>query len=316
MTDAALAVADWGTSSFRIWLLDKSGKVLSERRSAEGMQSLDRDAFAPALAAHLSAFAEEYGPLKGQFPVMVCGMAGSRQGWYEAPYAAAPVHLADLPDRAVTAPGLETADVRILPGIARKSEDRPDVMRGEETQLMGLCLDRGITGTVIMPGTHSKWVTLEGGEVADFATAMTGELFAVIAGHSILRHSLQGEKPSSSPSSAGFQRGLDRAINDGGGLSKGLFALRGEDLLLGRKGTDLADELSGLLIGVETADMLRSGNPGHVTLVASGPVADLYAEALKRFDIIPQRVDADTLVRRGLIYAAGILWPSRISETI
>lgn len=314
MTDAALAIADWGTTSFRIWLLDPAGNVLAERRSAEGMQALERSEFASVLGRHLDAFAGRFGAFETGFPVMICGMAGSRQGWCEAPYAAVPVRLDALPERAVPAPDLSGVDVRILPGIARKSEDRPDVMRGEETQLMGLCLQTSLSGTVVMPGTHSKWVRLEAGEVVDFATAMTGELFAVLAGHSILRHSLAGEAPSSDSVSDGFQRGLDRAIQKGEGLSKGLFALRGEDLLLGRKGAELADELSGLLIGMEVADMLRPGAPGAVTLVASGPVASLYTEALKRFEIKPDLADADSLVRRGLQHAARTLWPSRFSE--
>ena len=120
-------------------------------------------------------------------PVLICGMAGARQGWVEAPYLKTPTRLDALHEGAVRVDA--GADIRILPGIAQARADRPDVMRGEETQLLGV-LDPGFAGLVCIPGTHSKWIRIEAGEIVEFATYMTGELFSVISQHSILSHAV------------------------------------------------------------------------------------------------------------------------------
>ena len=112
--------------------------------------------FAPVLRDHLARLGAPEGT-----PVLICGMAGARQGWAEAPYLKTPTRLDALHEGAIRidAPG----DIRILPGIAQARADRPDVMRGEETQLLGVT-DPGFTGLVCIPGTHSKWVRIDAGE--------------------------------------------------------------------------------------------------------------------------------------------------------
>ena len=141
-------------------------------------------------------------------------MAGARQGWMEAPYLDAPADLGDLCASAVS-PAMPEArwSARILPGICQRQAGAEDVMRGEETQLLGLgTLLPGFDGTVCMPGTHSKWVRLAGRRVECFATAMTGELFEVLRTHSVLRHSLAG--PLDGPHrDAGFEAGLDAGVS-------------------------------------------------------------------------------------------------------
>ena len=85
--------------------------------------------------------------------------------------------------------------MRIVPGVAQRERDRPDVMRGEETQLAGIASLHGADLLVCMPGTHCKWVRIADGAVAEFQTWMTGELFSVLSAHSILRHAL-GTSPA------------------------------------------------------------------------------------------------------------------------
>ena len=129
-----LAGVDWGTSSFRLWLFGRDGMVLAERRSAEGMSTLKPDQFEAVLYGHLSGAGGE------GLPVILCGMVGAKQGWREAGYVDVPADL-----RAITAGTIRVdgagRDARILPGLAQRQLAHPDVMRGEETQLLGLLRD-------------------------------------------------------------------------------------------------------------------------------------------------------------------------------
>src|ERR1700747_3755838 len=148
MSQAAYAAVDWGTSSFRLWLIDDTGCVLAERRSHEGMMAAAKPGFAAVLQSHLSAV-----QAPGDLPVIICGMAGARQGWVEAGYIDTPAPLAAILARAAIVPG-QSRDIRILPGIAQRDVAAPDVMRGEETPLPGaLGGDIANAALVCMPGT-------------------------------------------------------------------------------------------------------------------------------------------------------------------
>src|SRR5215475_6131302 len=131
MNHAAYVAVDWGTSSFRLWLVDRAGRVLAERRSHEGMMAAGKLGFASVLQSHLDAVGAA-----GDLPVVICGMAGARQGWVEAGYIDTPARLASILQGAVRVGG-QSRDIRILPGIAQRNPKAPDVMRGEETQLLG-----------------------------------------------------------------------------------------------------------------------------------------------------------------------------------
>ena len=100
MSQAEYAAVDWGTSSFRLWLIDRAGGVLQERRSQEGMMAAAKLGFAAVLQSHLDAVGAA-----NDLPVVVCGMAGARQGWVEAGYIDTPAPLAFIMERAVPVPG-------------------------------------------------------------------------------------------------------------------------------------------------------------------------------------------------------------------
>ncbi|WP_328838516.1 2-dehydro-3-deoxygalactonokinase [Methylobrevis albus] len=309
-----LAAVDWGTSSFRLWLVGAGGTVLAERRAAEGMQAVPPGGFEAVLRGHLAAVGVE--ATDAPLPVVLCGMVGARQGWREAAYADCPADPAALAAAALRfdLPGL---DLAILPGVARRDADRPDVMRGEETQLAGLlALEPDYAGVVVLPGTHAKWATVAGGRIADFRTVMTGELHALLAGHSILRHSIGDARPSGDPASPGFRAGLARGLADPAALAGEIFALRAGDLLFARHGAEVADRLSGLLIGAEVGAMLAGVAKGAaIGLVAAGPLAGLYRAAFVAAGRPARDLDADVLVRAGLIAAAGRLWPDLAALT-
>jgi 2-dehydro-3-deoxygalactonokinase len=297
----AFAAVDWGTSSFRAWLFDGAGRVLAERRSGEGMLAATPDRFASILEHHLEGMGAP-----GHLPVMICGMAGARQGWIEAPYVMVPSALSGILAGAVAVPH-PARRILIVPGVAQGDPNAPDVMRGEETQLAGIASLLGSdTHIVCMPGTHSKWVEIAGGSIAGFATYMTGELFSVLAGHSILSHSLGAESHSVSASAPLFRRWCEESLTEPGDVNARLFRIRASTLLLDLQPIQAAAALSGLLIGAEVASasgrFARHGAP--VVLVASGALRPLYEAALGLAGLEFHPVEADEAVRAGLFAAA------------
>lgn len=305
MTGPAVAAADWGTSSFRLWLLDAAGAVLAERRSGEGMLTAGAEGFGTILEKHLAAAGAPEG-----LPVIVCGMAGARQGWIEAPYVTLPDGLDGILAGAVPVPGQgsgQTRTVRILPGLAQRSADAPDVMRGEETQLAGvLPLFASGRHVICMPGTHSKWVEAEDGVIISFRTWLTGELFSVLSKQSILRHSLVENAVPALPDTPAFVAACTDALGQGGDIGPSLFQIRAATLLQDLQPADAAARLSGLLIGAEIASARRAFDcpAGKVILVGSGPLGSLYAAALKLAGCAVLQADADEAVRAGLFEAA------------
>ncbi len=300
----AFVAVDWGTSSFRGWLMTANGDALAETRGPEGMLHCATTGFAPVLADHLARLGAP-----PDLPVLICGMAGARQGWIEAPYLRTPTRLDALHDGAqrVAAEG----DIRILPGIAQADATAPDVMRGEETQLLG-GTESDFTGLVCIPGTHSKWIRIDKGSVVSFTTYMTGELFSVIARHSILKHAIDPDAGSPAANDA-FRDGLQRAIDTPSALPASLFSLRAAQLLGFEKQADGAARLSGLLIGTEIADARsRYGrHPGR--LIGAGALKDLYAAALAAAGFEATIVDAERASQQGLTKAAIHLWGAQFT---
>ncbi len=304
MTDPSrpfCAAVDWGTSSFRLWLLDAEGAVIASSRSDEGMMHCAKAGFAPVLGAHLAKVEAPAGT-----PVVICGMAGARQGWLEAPYVEVPASLEALPTQAIIIAGAKN-DVRILPGISLNDPQAPNVMRGEETQLLGAVSESG-NALVCMPGTHSKWVEIENGVVTRFSTFMTGELFSLLTKHGILQHAVE-EKAVVSSDDAAFRSALERTEVQAHAVLSGFFGVRAAQLLGLETRGDGAAHLSGLLIGGEiSAARELFGKEGKVTLIASEPINALYSVALEKqgFQVVSK--DAGEASRAGLFRSAKRIW--------
>ncbi|MEE2952373.1 MAG: 2-dehydro-3-deoxygalactonokinase [Pseudomonadota bacterium] len=302
--DIAYVAVDWGTSSFRLWLVSKNGDVLHEERTDEGMSVAAEIGFSAVLESHL-----DRDGLSALTPVIVCGMAGARQGWVEAPYVETPATLSEIAANAVS-PKDARREVHILPGVCQRGEGAYDVMRGEETQLLGLVLSGLEDGIVCLPGTHSKWVRLEGERIAAFRTFMTGELYALLSGHSVLRYSLALPEDFDQVADE-VRSAVAQAIEKPEQATAQLFSLRAEDLLADTSKERLAARLSGLLIGLEIAGAKAfAGNAGlqSVVLAGAGRLATLYGAAFQAAGIEARTVDADDLARRGLHAAAGHLF--------
>ncbi|ANL45622.1 2-dehydro-3-deoxygalactonokinase [Rhizobium phaseoli] len=304
MANPAYVAVDWGTSSFRLWLMARDGSVLAERRSGEGMTSAAKTGFSAVLSGHLAAV-----EAPDTLPVIVCGMAGARQGWVEAGYIDVPTPLASILTAAVRVPG-ESRDIRILPGLAQRQTATPDVIRGEETQLLG-----ALSGTsagpqaVCMPGTHSKWVHVGDAEVTGFSTFMTGELFDAISKHTILSHAVAGADQQPADAAA-FEAAVSAAFARPALASNLLFTARSGQLLHGISAAAAQARLSGTLIGLEIAGALQDAANAGITLVASGRLQALYEQAFKTLSLAFTAIDADAAVRRGLSAAAEAIWPN------
>jgi len=295
----AFVAVDWGTSSFRGWLMSADGTPLAETRSGEGMQRCASTGFEPVLRAHMATLGAS-----DTLPVLICGMAGARQGWAEAPYLHTPAPLHALHEGAIRIPA--TGDIRILPGVAHANAQHPDVMRGEETQLLGVT-ERDFSGLVCIPGTHSKWVEIDAGSVVAFSTFMTGELFAILSKNSLLAHAVDAGSPA--VDSTAFRAGLAEASAEPAQFTTALFRIRAAQLLGFEPRADGASRLSGLLIGMEIAAALRRhGTGAPLRLIASGSLGRLYETALADAGFRVTVLDAEHASRLGLCKAALHLW--------
>lgn len=305
MSNAAYGLVDWGTSSFRLWLTDAQGSVLGESRSDEGMMYCNAlgasSGFAPVLEKHLQSVDAPF-----DLPVMICGMAGARQGWVEAPYISLPTALDSLAEKALRIDG-QARDIRILPGLAQRDVNSANVMRGEETQLAGIAALMP-DGLVCMPGTHSKWTRLQKGAVTQFSTFMTGELFAVLSEHSILKHAVDAHAGFDENIPA-FQRAVDKALADPARVLDGIFGIRASQLLGFEEKSEGAAHLSGLLIGAEAGAAKQLYGTGEIGLVSSGKLGQLYQSVLEKAGFIIRLHNGETAVRQGLYAAAAKLWP-------
>jgi 2-dehydro-3-deoxygalactonokinase len=284
---AALIGVDWGTSSFRAALLDTAGAVLDRREGPHGIMAVKDGDFAGVLRREIGGWLAA-----SRVPVVMSGMIGSRQGWVEAPYVACPAGLSEVAAKLVRAP-FEDADVFIVPGMESANATMRDVMRGEETQVFGALAGLGLAGgRFVLPGTHSKWLLAEGGRIAGFATYMTGEIYAACRAHTILGR-LMEEGPFSAPA---FARGVSAGAAAGapGALLNRLFGVRTAGLFGEIPGAELADYLSGLLIGAEIAEAGTGAD--RVRIIASDELEKRYSAALSALDIHSEVLDSDLAI--------------------
>ncbi|SIN76410.1 2-dehydro-3-deoxygalactonokinase [Vannielia litorea] len=283
------AAVDWGTTSFRLWLIDETGAVRGRRSAPTGMGQLGAGEYAPLLEDHLDSLGAD-----PSLPVVIAGMAGARGGWVEAPYADITHGVAGLAASAVRVPH-PRRDLRILPGL--KQLEPANVMRGEETQIAGFLVDAPEhTGVLCLPGTHTKWVLVEEGRLLRFATAMTGELFALLAKTSVLRHSV-GEDGLDDYT---FRAAVREAADAPGGPMLPLFGVRANALLHDAGPAEGRSRLSGLLIGAELAATRAYWSGRPVDIIGAPELARNYQIALAVMGTAARQHDAEKLTLAGL----------------
>jgi 2-dehydro-3-deoxygalactonokinase len=262
---AGFIAVDWGTTNRRAYRLDASGHCIEEFDDDKGVLAVPGDGFPAAVA--------EIRERLGDHPLLLAGMIGSNRGWQDAGYVPAPAGIDDLVG-ALVWPGEREA---IVPGVSYLKNDRADVMRGEEVQLLGGVAAGLIDsdGLVCHPGTHNKWVTLRGGKINAFRTVMTGELFSLLKEHSILSDLLQGEVEPNDV----FKEAARYAIYNEA-LPADLFGVRARVLLGQARKEDAASYASGLLIGSDVRIGLSLPTGAQVTAVGRPDLTRLYAAAI------------------------------------
>ena len=296
MSEAPSLIAlDWGTTSLRAYALGPEGQVLESRAEPWGVMNVPNGDFPAAFHTAVGAWRARWPALNA----IACGMVGSTQGWTEVAYQRCPAGIAEL---AANLTPVHDAALHIISGLA-KFGDTPDMMRGEETQVVGaleLRPDLASSSVVVLPGTHSKWVRITRGDVVDFTTFLTGELFAVLRDHSILGRFAQANPIPSDRRSpeAAFARGVLAARAAATGVAPLLFSARSTVLASQLEPDASLDYLSGLLIGDEVRCGLAAG--AHPAALIGDPMlCARYVLALQLFDISPVPV-VDGAAARGL----------------
>ncbi|WP_299641511.1 2-dehydro-3-deoxygalactonokinase [uncultured Ruegeria sp.] len=290
---------DWGTSSFRAWLCEAESLPQQIHNSDQGMSRLNQDEFAPYLVQVLHDAGIEQ-----TVPVIICGMAGARDGWHEVPYVALPATWKKIQRNAVQ---LRAGPYHcfILPGVCLSMDGRFDVMRGEETLLFGALSSGAPDGVFCLPGTHSKWCRIEDGKLVNWQTMMTGELFALLSTQSTLSKFCSNAQARFRDDPA-FECAVQEALSAPNSAIHKLFSIRARALLdPDVDHREFPSRLSGLLIGQEIAG-IELDRTEPVILIAGGDVREAYDCALRLagFEVIA--IDPATSSVAGLsLFAAG-----------
>jgi len=282
VSESAFIAVDWGTTNRRAYRIEH-GAVAATSRDDRGVKAMaGRD-----YEVEVATIREQLGDL----PILMAGMVGSTIGWREAPYVRAPAGLAALAD-ALFAIDARTA---IVPGMSFDDGTRADVMRGEEVQLLGAVAAGLVPADALLcqPGTHCKWARMAGGDVAQFATAMTGELFALLGEHSILAAQLTGEIVLGPAFIEGVRRGAR------GDLATALFGIRAESLLGMLDPSDAPGRTSGILIGADVAAQIHAGDSVHI--LADRTLGALYASAVETLGGTATTVDSHAAFVAGIV---------------
>ena len=292
---AGLIAIDWGTTNRRGYLLNSDGKVLSIRQDNRGILNLGSSSFIDLLNEFIKDWRSQTGRER---PVLMSGMIGSQQGWVEAPYAACPVRKDDLIRDFIPVPGVNNC--WIIPGVHMVRDAMlHDVMRGEEVQIFGAVdLTNQGSATLCLPGTHSKWAKVENGQLIEFTTSMTGEVFHVMCEYSILGALI--DKAANHHKKA-FMNGVEASAREGGLLAH-LFSVRANGLFRILDESAQSSYLSGILIGHEIRSLseIYASESGDILLVGSPELTALYSLAMTQLCVGHQQVDGSQAVIRGI----------------
>jgi 2-dehydro-3-deoxygalactonokinase len=274
---------DWGTTNRRAYRVEH-GEASDVKRDGRGI-----------LAVHGDDFAREAAELRETreiLPMLCAGMVGSRRGWREIPYVATPATVASLAHGTVW---VERGAAAITPGISHVAPDRCDVMRGEEVQFFGaVAAGLAPAGRLLcQPGTHSKWAKVEGEQIREFSTAMTGEIYALLREHSLLAEVLKGDAAVGPAFLDGVQEGFKH------NLLSSLFGARAAQLLKVRPAEDGASFVSGVLIASDVQAHLRAAND-VVTVIGDEPLASLYAAAIETLGARAHIIDSEAAFVAGI----------------
>jgi 2-dehydro-3-deoxygalactonokinase len=284
-----MLVADWGTSSLRIYLLDERGEIVTKRTSEKGIL------VAKTLGFEKTLELETEGLLNDQ-RILLGGMIGSRNGWVETEYVDCPATLEEIANKLGTVTWRSQSGTsrtaKITPGVRFLGENgMSDIMRGEELQILGLMQQiKDELATIVLPGTHSKWVSVKNNTISEFRTYMTGEVFELLANRSILKSEARTEPFDNNVFLDGVKLGSTK-----NSLTNLIFQVRTQ-LISGKLQPSSCDSfLSGILIGNEISHEVRNRRLIH--LVSNSKLSKLYSMALQYFNIESVTYDEDIFTK-------------------
>jgi len=265
---------DWGTSSFRAYLIGSLTAPLDQIESNRGILSLGP-------GEHERALAEAIGPWRAEAPaapILLSGMIGSRQGWREAPYVRCPAGLDEAARAIVTIKTKSLGLLGVVPGVLDDDgPGGPDVMRGEETQIFGALAALGRSdGLFVLPGTHSKWANVRGGRIASFETYMTGETFAALSNHTILGRLMTARAKDEDAFAAGVRAA--QGLQKPGELLHAIFMTRTLGLFERLRADQLSEYLSGLLVAAKIGAASSRG-AGAPVVIGAPALVSRYRDA-------------------------------------
>ncbi len=261
---------DWGTTSFRAYLVNADGTVKDQFVDSEGILAVKDGGFEAVLESHIGSWDKS-------LSVVAAGMITSRQGWIELPYAECPAGPAELAKHIHVHTAKSGRKIHFLTGLHLAGGDLGhDVMRSEETQVFG-SLDLGAQHFVT-PGTHSKWIDVVDDKITHFATYVTGEMFSLLRNHSILGRLMTSDADHEQT----FLKGVDRALADPAGFLHSLFSVRSLGLFNAVALENLASYLSGIVIGTEVAHATQHNDrAARYVVLASQGIGTRYVRAMK-----------------------------------
>lgn len=289
---------DWGTTNFRAFLVKSDGSIIDEKEGDRGIQSVAKGEHERVVSEALASWRAEYGPLD----ILAAGMIGSRNGWIEMPYVPTPAAAADLAAACRTIELPEGDRLTFLPGLTDPTAlPFPDVMRGEETQLVGFGLMRDMI--VVLPGTHAKWAEIRNGRIERFRTFVTGEIYTTLANHSFLSKVATAERDHAT---AAFAKGVALAQEEcarAGGLLTRLFAVRTGWLAGTTTPDEMKSRLSGLIVGWEFVEARAGGwfkEGDTIAVVGDDDLVEVYERVATAFGLELAPAPADAAIRGAL----------------
>lgn len=288
MSDSYIAI-DWGSTNLRAWRYER-GVCVDRVQSECGVTRLGESSPQRVFTELMLRWPE---PL----PVVMAGMIGSDAGWLQVPYLPCPIRLTQVAKQLTEVKPALPIKTWIIPGICIEREDNYNVMRGEETQLMGAYAEQP-AALYVMPGTHSKWVQMDGDTLIDFRTVMTGELYHLLLNHSLIGVGLTEQRPDPQAFERGLETGLDEVH-----IVRRLFETRAAHVLGKLEKSAVSDWLSGLLIGNEVAQMQRQYPlpiGAALTVIGNPKLGERYSQALNLAGIRHRMLDGDRAFQSGI----------------
>lgn len=292
--DKSYIAIDWGSTNLRAWLY-LHGECVDMLRSEVGVTRFNGQSAQQVFQQVIAPWREQQ--QQYNLPVLMAGMIGSNAGWISVPYLACPTRLTQVSRQLTCVAEAEPIRAWIIPGLCVDKPDNRNVMRGEETQLIGAYSERP-SSVYLLPGTHSKWVQMQSDQVMDFRTMMTGELHYLLLNNSLVGAGLEAQLPDNTA----FIDGLTQSFNDSN-IMRCLFETRAAHVLGRLKRTSVGDWLSGLLIGNEIMQMqqqypLAVGE--CITVIGNPKLVERYTQGLEMAGMLYQVLDGDQAFQAGI----------------